>query len=384
MRVLVAPHHFGNLLTPDIAAHALARGWRNVKPGDDVIVHPHSDGSMGFLGVLPGIEDVIAVGNGSDARPVSTVRTEVGGNPWHTVYCHTESFGGNDGQTLSSFTTSSSRPMGELLARVIDEGARRIVVGTGPTPWHDGGAGMLRELAAHAGVESGELREGDGHIRTDLAQLLPAVREHLASVHVLVASSREVPLRGLHGAGAELAELEHISPQDAQLIESYTSGFVNAVDTTAADLSPTSLLGGETTLLSRRSHGGTGGGVAFMLSALGARIYPGAWVTGEETGLNAALEGVDIVVTGAGIIAGDELGDGVVADVASRASAHAVPVVVVGGRIDASRRQMYKVGIHASYPVTDTPSGRPQLTAPPTTEEALVERGERLARTWSR
>ncbi len=386
VRVLLAPHHFGRLLTPDIAARALADGWRAAKPDDEVIIHPHSDGSTGFLDVVPGSTEILTVATGAGSRPVSIVREGREGNPWHTVYCHTDSFAADGEVSPADVIAGSSAPIGEVLAEAVSEGAQRIVVGTGHTPWHDGGAGMLTELARRFDLPGADndLRDGGGTIAAELADLVGPLRKKLAAVGIVVASAREVPLRGLHGAGAELADLPLISAGEAQHIETLTAPFVNAVESRAKEFEERSLLGADETLLSRRAYAGAGGGVAFMLSALGARVYPGAWVTGEETGLSGAVAGADLVITGAEVIAGQELGDGVVADVAARASAQAIPVVAVGGRVDASRRQLFKVGIHASYPVIDTPSGRPQLTAPLVTEDALAARGERLARTWSR
>lgn len=386
MRVLLAPHHFGRLLTPDIAARALAEGWRTAKPDDEVSVHPHSDGSTGFLDVVPGSTEILTVATTSGTRPVSVVRNSHEGDPWHTVYCHTDSFAAEADMHAAAVVADSSAAMGEVLAEAARNGAKRIVIGAGHTPWHDGGAGMLVQLAKHFDVSGADrdVRDEEGTIAADLANLIAPLREKLAEIAIIVASAREVPLRGLHGAGAELAEWPNISAAQAQHIETLTSPFVNAVESAAKENAARSLLGADETLLSRRPYSGAGGGVAFLLSALGARVFPGAWVTGEETGLSEAITGTDLVITGAGIIAGDELGDGVVADVAARASAQAIPVVAVGGRVDASRRQLFKVGIHASYPVIDTASGRPQLTAPVATEAALAARGERLARTWSR
>jgi len=386
VRVLLAPHHFGRLLTPDIAARALADGWCAAKPDDEVIIHPHSDGSTGFLEVVPGSTEILTVTAGASSRPVSIVRQGREGNPWHTVYCHTDSFTADGDVNPAELVAGSSAPIGEVLAEAVSEGARRIIVGTGHTPWHDAGAGLLTELARSLGLPEADqdIRDDEGTIAAELADLVGPLREELAAVSIVVASAREVPLRGLHGAGAELAELPLISAGEAQHIETLTAPFVNAVESRAKEFESRSLLGADETLLSRRAYAGAGGGAAFMLSALGARVYPGAWVTGEETNLSTAIAGADLVVTGAGVIAGQELGDGVVADAAARAGVNAIPVVAVGGRVDASRRQLFKVGIHASYPVIDTPAGRPQLTAPVVTEAALVARGERLARTWSR
>lgn len=386
MRVLVAPHHFDNLLTPDVVAEALVSGWRRAKPADQVISHPLSDGSLGFLNVVPGTQEILTTRYEGRTQPVTVMRKSEPGSDWHTVYCYTDSFLG-DGITEQTLFDGDSSAMGNLLGEIIDAGAQRIVVGAAYTPWHDGGAGLLHALATYFYPEeqTPPIRTNNGELNPGTVSLLKKVRQRIAHVTIVVASAREVPLRGLHGAGAELSENPGITAAMAQEVERRSNAFVSQVDKIEGEIAQTSLLGQpQSTLLSRRSFLGAGGGVAFMLGALGAKVFPGSWVVAEETNLNESIQHVDIVITGAGVIAGDELGDGVVADIAERASNEAIPVVVVGGQIDASRRQMFKVGIHAAYPVIDTPSGRPQITARSVTDTDIQARAERIAKTWSR
>lgn len=387
MRVLIAPHHFGTSFTPDIAAEALAQGWREAKPSDDVRTHPLSDGSAGFLEVVPGEREIFTVLIDGAAHPITVVRRPSADNPWHTVYCTTDSFLSGEAVDETALFNATSAPVGELLAELYDKGAKRVVIGAAHAPWHDGGAGLLAGLAQHLGISvpSASARLDGGQIDPRIAEVFGEVRQRLRGVSIVVASAREVPLRGLHGAGAELSETHGLTAAAAQQVESLAAEFVTAIDTRVKSAALPSLLGGDAApLVSRRPYAGAGGGVAFILVALGATIYPGSWVTGEETGLDEVMGDVDIVITGADVIAGEELGEGVVAGVAAKAAEHAIPVIVVGAQVDASRRQLSKVGVHASYPVIDTPAGRPQITAPQITRADLVARGARLAKSWSR
>jgi len=52
MKVLIAPDKFKGTLTARQAAQAMARGWRQVRPGDDVELLPMSDGGDGFGEVM--------------------------------------------------------------------------------------------------------------------------------------------------------------------------------------------------------------------------------------------------------------------------------------------------------------------------------------------
>ena len=52
MRVLVAPDKFAGTLTAVEAADAIAAGWRETAPDDELDLAPMSDGGPGFVDVL--------------------------------------------------------------------------------------------------------------------------------------------------------------------------------------------------------------------------------------------------------------------------------------------------------------------------------------------
>src|SRR6185369_14284571 len=52
LRVLIAPDCFGDSLTAVQAAQAIADGWRQARPADDLTLAPQSDGGPGFVDVL--------------------------------------------------------------------------------------------------------------------------------------------------------------------------------------------------------------------------------------------------------------------------------------------------------------------------------------------
>ena len=52
MRVLVCPDKFAGTISAVAAAEAFAAGWHAVKPDDEVVLRPLSDGGPGFVAVL--------------------------------------------------------------------------------------------------------------------------------------------------------------------------------------------------------------------------------------------------------------------------------------------------------------------------------------------
>lgn len=381
--MLIAPHGFGPLLPSTAATEQLVAGWRAARPHDTVVGLPLSDGSAGYLEALAhlGELDVLTVaGAAGEDLPVGRVRAGT------TVYLTTDGWNRDDARP--DFHATTSRGVGEAMAETIRTGARRLVIAAGDAPWHDAGAGLIEGLADGLGLAptpaappepSAPVRDSFGSAA--LARLEP-VHRALAGIDIVVAAQTDTPLLGLHGAGAALAD-RGVDPAAAQAIEARTTSFIAAAEQAAARWRPVDLLGSTDRRESRRPYSGAGGGVAFILGLLGARLLPGAWVVAEELDLNESIARADLVVTGARVLADRELSHGVVADVGSRAEPHALPVVVIGGRIDATARQLATVGVHGAYPVIDTSPGElPDLDE--ITPEALKARGGRVARSWSR
>ncbi len=96
----------------------------------------------------------------------------------------------------------------------------------------------------------------------------------------------------------------------------------------------------------------------------------------EAAGLADLLASVDVVVTGEGAFDWQSLRGKVVAGVAAVALERAVPVVVLAGRVEVSRREWITAGIAAAFPAAAEPGETPA--------EGVARAAARAARTWSR
>src|SRR5699024_10688748 len=136
-----------------------------------------------------------------------------------------------------------------------------------------------------------------------------------------------------------------------------------------------------------RPHTGAGGGVAFALALLGARLLPGALVVAEQVGLRSLLAGADLVLTGTAILDADAMHEGVVATVGETASNHALAVVALAREVYVNRRELAGIGISAAYPLVDrplVPGGPDDHSGPDDPVTALATRGYWVMRNWSR
>ncbi|MCK6209346.1 glycerate kinase [Georgenia sp. EYE_87] len=415
MRILIAPDRFSGTATAVQAAHALADGWAQGAPGDTVTGLPLSDGSAGLLDVVAdarGGRLVPVPASGPLGSPVAAAVLHVPGSAGGTVYVEADQVLGThlvrSHERADAARRGTSTGLGALLAAALATGARRIVVGLPATAAsHDGGAGLLHALATAAGAEPGEsatpLTEGAaglGALGPDVAALLGRAREALAGHDVVLAVADDLPLLGLHGAGAVLGQDPAVGAALAQELERALGHATDLLERHAAALPARTLLTVAGTpsaagRAARQEGSGAAGGSAFLLRLLGARALPGAEVVADAIGLRAAVGEADLVVTGGRVLDARSLTESVVATVARAALVHALPVVVVAEEVRTSRREVAPLAISGTYEVHDGGRRRPGGAstpvgahadddgAPTALPAALVARAARLARTWS-
>ncbi|MBI9114261.1 glycerate kinase [Sanguibacter suaedae] len=361
MHVLVAADAFGALTALD-AARALADGWMVGAPHDTVEAIGLPDGGEGLVPTLAAAlgadvpeGEVLVVGHG--ASKVAYVSGRVPPGSW--------------GEVLAGRLSVA------LAAR-----AGRIVVGLGPDiEVPDGGAGLLAALGAvPRGLHPDAALDSLGE--RDLAGLGTA-RGLFDPVDLVVATGSDVPLLGLHGASATSARAGLVTDEAAHALERALGGFAHvvqaAVDAGAGPrltLAQAGRAGTRPRPLAGLAGSGAGGGTAFALAALGARILPAAPVFAEALGLVARAERADLVLTGTGALDGGTFGGSVAVSASRAAAAWGLPCVALVTSAAMGRRESAAEGLSAVYVVE--PGGRGAVGAP-----ELGRAADRMSRTWS-
>ena len=152
---------------------------------------------------------------------------------------------------------ASTRGTGELIAAALRRGARRVIVGVGGSATTDGGLAAVEALGwSFGGVD------GDGRVRRDDA----------------------VPRRGARVSGRRRARPTRRSRCSRAGSRGSPSSTSSAPASTSREL----------------AGAGAAGGLAGGLAAIGAELEPGFDVVAGAAGLDDALDGVDLVVTGEG------------------------------------------------------------------------------------
>lgn len=358
MRVLIAPDCFGGTLTAREAAEAIATGWREAKPDDVVVERPLADGGPGFVDVLhaalPSDIRYITVtgplGKPVEARwlSVQTDGVQTGGR--RVAYIESAEACGLHlipaELRAESCETATTRGVGELIAAAISQlnltDNDVITVGLGGSGTTDGGAGMLAALS-----DAG-----------------PEITAALTDISLVAASDVENPLLGPHGAARTFGPQKGASPEAVERLEAKLA----AMDV----LKPVSDTPGA----------GAAGGLGAALLSLGATVTSGAGLVRELTGLDAALDDADVVITGEGSFDWQSLRGKLITAVASGAAERGIPCIAIAGQVSVGRREMGAAGVQDAYSVSEHVGSVQKSIAD--ARKSLIATARHVARQWSR
>ncbi|MBF8730134.1 glycerate kinase [Pseudomonas guariconensis] len=373
MKVVIAPDSFKDSLDAAGVARAIGAGLAEVWPDAERVECPMADGGEGTM------DAILAASHGELRRQV--VRGPLGqsveaGWGW-LAESRTAIIEMAQASGLQQVPTdqrdacrSSTWGTGELIAAALAAGATRIVLAIGGSATNDGGSGMLRALGLRLLDADGQALEEGGLALGRLAHIDASdLDPRLAEVQVEVAADVDNPLCGPNGASAIFGPQKGASPEQVQALDQALGHF--------ADLCA-QLLGDDV----REFPGcGAAGGMGFAAKAfMGAQFRPGVEVVAELAGLDALVQGADLVITGEGRFDAQTLRGKTPMGVARVAKRHGVPVVVLAGTLGEGYQQLYAHGIDAAFALASGPMSLEQACAQ--AAQLLQARATDVARLW--
>lgn len=263
-----------------VARAAAAAGW-------EVTAVPMADGGEGSLDVVGGANKTTTVA-GPLGEPVDAGWRLEG----RVAFVEMAAASGLlvvGGPEANDAVDADTTGTGQLIARAVELGARTVHVFLGGSATTDGGWGALNALPPAA-----RLKEIDIVVATD-------VRTRFVDAARVFGPQK----------GASRAQVAFLERRLERLTQLYDERF--GVD--VAEL----------------SGAGAAGGLAGGLAAVGGRIEPGFDVIAELVGLDEALTGADLVITGEGFLDAESFNGKVVGGVATWAAEQHVPVAAVVG-----------------------------------------------------
>ncbi|WP_205687441.1 glycerate kinase [Cellulomonas endophytica] len=323
LRVVVAVDAFKGSVGSREAGAAVRAGVLAADPAADVRVVAVADGGEGTL-------DAVAAARGGRLVPVDTV--DALGRPRRAPLLLLP-----DGTAVVEAATTIGLPLvapvdatvpprasswglGVQVAHAVSLGARRVLVGLGGTATTDGGAGMLAALGARLARDPSPGRNPLWPAPPAPELLLDAALPDLGGVELVALTDVTNPLLGRDGAAAVFGPQKGASPEQVAVLDAALAAWAGELEAVAGRA------------LDVRGAGAAGGLGAAVL-ALGGRLEPGFDALAALGGLDEALVGADLVVTGEGSIDAQTARGKAPAGVARRGRAAGALVVGLAGRV---------------------------------------------------
>ncbi|MEX5567751.1 glycerate kinase [Pseudomonas syringae] len=373
MKIVIAPDSFKDSLSAQAVADAIASGLAEVWPHAELIKCPMADGGEGT------IEALLAACNGelmsaSVSGPLGAPVDAQWG--WlaesKTAIIEMAMASGLQLLTLAQrdACVTSTEGTGQLISAALDAGARRVILAIGGSATNDGGSGMLSALGARFLDADDQTLAPGGLALADLARIdLSGFDPRLSDVCVEIAADVDNPLCGPNGASSVFGPQKGASPEQVMALDAALGRFA---DHTAQALGQD---------LRDSPGSGAAGGMGFAAKAyLKASFRAGVEVVADLTGLEQALIGADLVITGEGRFDAQTLRGKTPLGVARVAQRRQVPVIVLAGTLGEGYEQLYAHGIGAAFALVSGPMSLEQACRD--TRRLLHERARDVARLW--
>jgi glycerate kinase len=324
MKVVVAPNSFKGSLSASQAAAAIARGVHEARPEAEVVEIPVADGGEGTVEALVSARKGAYRSAEVEGPLGDSVRATYGlidGGATGVVELASAS-----GLTLISAEKRDPRQtstygFGQLLDIVRGQGVSSIIAGIGGSATNDGGAGMAQALGYRLLDASGRDLPRGGAALAHLDRIdASGFDEAWRSISVMVASDVTNPLVGPEGASYVYGPQKGA---DGQAVRELDQALARLAEVIERDL--------EKTVADIPGAGAAGGAGAGLIAFLGARLVPGAPLVVDASGFDAALSGASLVITGEGRVDAQTAYGKAPGEVAKRAHAAGIPVLLLAG-----------------------------------------------------
>lgn len=348
MKIVIAPDSYKESLSALEVATQIELGFKEIFPDAEYVKVPMADGGEGT---------VQAMAETTQGRIVHMEVTGPLGQPVPSFYALT-----GDGriamiemaaasglalvppaQRNPEITTSYGT--GELIKAALDAGARHLILGIGGSATNDGGAGMLQALGVKLLDASGQAIGRGGAPLAQLARIdVSGIDARLAECKVEVACDVDNPLTGPRGASAIFGPQKGATPAMVQALDANLKHFAQLIQRDMAmDVDQVA------------GSGAAGGMGAAMLAFFQGQLRPGCEIIAKAVGLDTAVQGATLVITGEGRIDQQTIFGKTPFGVATVARQHGVPVIGIAGSLGQNAHVVHDHGIDAIASVLSHP-----------------------------
>ena len=341
-------------MTASQAAHAIAVGVCEVFPDAEVVEVPVADGGDGT------VEALISANNGQYLTaqvdgPLGDPVTATYGRFGTTAVVELAAASGltlipperRDPRMTSTFG------FGQLLLAARQPGVTRLIVGIGGSATNDGGAGMAQAVGYRLLDGAGkELPRGGAALAS--LERIDAHGFRPWPVAIEVACDVTNPLTGPLGASAVYGPQKGADPDAVKQLDAALATLAEVIE---RDLGKQ--------VAGVPGAGAAGGAGAGLIGFLDAQLVRGAPLIVSASGFDAQLAGADLVITGEGRVDEQTAYGKAPGEVALRAKAAGVPVLLLAGSKGPGWEALSSSGVSSVVTLTEGGADLPQALNEP-------------------
>lgn len=373
MKILLAPDSFKDSLSAMEVCECIEKGIKNYR--SDIIVNslPMADGGEGTVRSLV---------DATDGRVVNKVVTGPLGEKVEAFY----GLLGDENTAIIEMASASGLPLvvedkrnpsktttygtGELIKAALNHDVDKIILGIGGSATTDAGVGMAQAL----GVEfldknNNEVGFGGKNLKNIDKINMNNLDSRVEKVKILVACDVDNPLYGKNGAAYVY------SPQkgaDQKMVEKLDQNLRHFNKIVKKDLNKN---------VDQIEGAGAAGGLgAGLVAFLDADLKNGIEIILDIVNFDQRLKGVDLIITGEGMLDGQTIYGKTPIGVAKRAQKHEIPVIAVAGSLGEGVEKVLEKGIDSYFSIVDKPDSLDKIVN--RTEELLTDISEQIIRTY--
>ena len=370
MKIVIAPDSFKGSLSAIGVSEALAKGVLKAAPTAEIVKLPMADGGEGT------VEALVSSTQGTIKQ--KTVHDPLG-KPVKAFY----GILGNGKTAAIEMASASGLPLvppdkrnplntttfgtGELILAAAAEGCRDFIIGIGGSATTDGGSGMAQALGAkffdRSGAEIRDFLRGgllDQVGKIDLSGVAPFIRES----HFTVACDVDNPLLGPKGCARIYGPQKGASPEIVEQLETNMTIFAEVLERT---------LGRE--VRNVPGAGAAGGLGAGLIAFTGAELKLGIEIVLAASHFAEKIKGASLILTGEGRIDFQTAFGKTLSGIAREAKKQSIPVIGIGGMVDADIDNLYDLGMTSFFSICNQPMDLQQaMDRAPALLETVAER----------
>lgn len=371
MKVVIAMDSFKGSMSSLEAGEAARRGV--LRAGEaEVVVLPLADGGEGTT-------EALAAGLGGAFRTVTVhgplgepVQARYGVLPdGRTAVMEMAQAAGITLVREKDPWRANTAGVGEMILDAVKAGCRDFLLGIGGSATTEGGLGMLDVLGwgfyDAQGRRLSPAPASLGQVESIRREGVPALLEEC---RFRIACDVTNPLCGPQGAVAVYGPQKGVRPQEIAGLDEAMARYARAVERctgrACADLPGAGAAGGL--------------GFAFLSFFPGAVLEPGVDLVLDAVGMDKALEGAQVVVTGEGRLDGQTASGKAPLGVARLAKGHGCRVVAFAGSVTPDAGACHQAGIDGFFPIVRGPGTLEEAMDPAHAQSNLEQAVEQVFR----